>query len=609
MTTENPGMAAAAPEGTAARDTASERVAAVLRALVKLIHARRLYAANNPRLAQFRREFAEVLERCFRDQDVLVLSVEPSTIRWNDVVVYENDRREESLAWLLHRDGVGELTIGVGAMGREIDLLVDILADEFYRRSEGDDVVTRFWNADFEHVSYRVLDDYLAAPDASVLEPGDDAPTVADHDELLPSLADRGRRIVHPTDPIESIDEYLRRIIMRTCRVENEEEREQYFQSMVGSFFTISNEEMASYQEQARREAESDGLADFLESIIVFTLLPGNATAVRDVCGVVERVVDFVAAEERPDALARTLECVRAFRASHDLPDAIDALCARLEGRLVERELVDELAARMMRGEAPVDETLAYLRVAGAGAADAMLRVLHHTEDRRLHRALCDALADVTGGDLETVIDRLDIDNPVVAGDAVYLARRMDPPRITARVRELANYPDRAVREAIVALARDAGGDDALAIVLGAMDDPDKHVRCRAVEAAAVSGDARARRRVVERAFGRDLGERDADEREVVFRALGRCGDADTVERLRRFVDRRGFLGLGRNRENRFLAIRALENIHRPESLSLLQQLAEDSNELVASRASRAAEAVAAALAQRTAAPLDEDDA
>ena len=48
----------------------------------------------------------------------------------------------------------------------------------------------------------------------------------------------------------------------------------------------------------------------------------------------------------------------------------------------------------------------------------------------------------------------------------------------------------------------------------------------------------------------------------------------------------------GKQRENKFLAIRALEHIHSPAAVGFLKQLTNDSNSLVQTRAMRAYESL-----------------
>lgn len=567
----------------------------VLTSLVKLINGKKLYADNNPRLAEFTREYEAALRLYFQVEDELVLEVDHSAIRWRDQVVYENEKREESIAFLLHKDGVGEITIGSGAVGAETELFVEILADEYHKLGSEEDVVTRFWNADFEHISYRVLDDYLSGEYAELAQLSDEGETEGtgkDHEELLPSLEDKGRVIERPADALTSIDEYLRRLIMHTCTATDEEERETYFQNMLGSFFSVSNEEIALYQNELNNEKTSDGLSAFAETVFVFVLLQDNPSAVRDVSGVLERIVEFATEDRYPETLGRLLSLVREFHEAHSLTEAVSELCQRLEQQLVAPALIAAMGELLINGQCEERPTLAYFRQIGRNAVDPLLRVLHHLDSETTHREICDSLLEILGDDATDVIERFDVDNPLIAADAVYIAGQVENPRLTASMRELVYYPDRKVKEEMISLVASMEEEGVGDLLIGAMADGDKHVRCRAMDATSQRGDAGALEKLEEIAFGKVLADRDPDEQEVIFRSLGRVGNAETVDRLEKMVTKKRLRRLSSDRDNKLLALRALEHISDTSALKLLDKLVEDSSELVQSVARRSREAL-----------------
>jgi HEAT repeat protein len=82
----------------------------------------------------------------------------------------------------------------------------------------------------------------------------------------------------------------------------------------------------------------------------------------------------------------------------------------------------------------------------------------------------------------------------------------------------------------------------------------------------------------------------------VIFRSLGRVGDTATVERLAAMIEKKGLRLLTGNRDQKILAIRALECILDDSALVLLDRLSDDSNQLVQSRARRARTTLSTAL-------------
>jgi hypothetical protein len=563
----------------------------IMKALTKLIHGRKLYAENNPRLKEFSKEFGLAMSSYFRLDDVLVLGIDQNSIQWHGQSVYSNEKREESIAFLLHRDGVGEITIEKNAIDTEVGRLVQILTEEYHSNTTSEDVVTKFWNADFEHIRYRVLDDYLSVQYGDT-RPGETDeqrdPGAADHPEILPSLEDKGRVIVQRSDSLDSIDGYLKKLIMKTCSSSDEAEQEAYFQSMVGSFFSVSNEELRRYHQEYERELRGDGLAEYVETVFVFTLLHDNPSAVRDVSGVIDRIVDYASAEVNPHTLGRVLTLVYQFRKDHVLSESVSQLCNRIEEKFTEDCVIQSLGEKLMHWNRDSEEILGYFTVVGRPVIDPLLKVLHNVDGEKLHKEICDVLVTVAGNDIDGVIEKLDVDTPAVAYDAVYIANKIKMTKMSPKLQELLYYPDIEVKQAMLDLVSRIDDPSSVDMLLGAMTDENKQIRLHAMEAAAKRNDARVLERFSEIAFGKDLSEHDADEQEVIFKVLGKVGNAGTVADLKKFSEKKSLVYFGKNRENKFLAVRALENIESPAALVFLEKLASDSNELVRTRAQRA---------------------
>jgi hypothetical protein len=569
----------------------------VLKALTKLVNGRKIYADNNPRLAQFRDELATALREFFALEDELVLTIEQLSMHWHDHVVYENLRRDESLAFILYKDGIGELTILPAAIGDETDRLVRIFADELHQGSQDEDVVTRFWNADFQHITYRVLDDYLEPERTTGSGGGAAVEETADHTELVPSLVDKGRVIVHRADSLSSIDAMMREVSRRHMPGASEEEAELAYQKLLRTTFGIAVDELEIYRAELARDHAEDGIAEFFEAIQVFLLMPDNPTGVRDVAAVLERLVEFAVAERRPATLERLVRAIREFNQRADLTDAARQAGTKLFARAAGPELVNSLLEGIADADASADAVLAYVEAVGEPAVEALVRALHRGGSPSLHRRICEALIAVSPAQAAAVIDRLDVDQPDVAIDAVFLARSLALDSLSPRLRELVFYPDARVKLEMLGWIAAHDDADTTNLLLASLGDNDRRVRLRVLEALRTRRDPRVRERITEMAFAKDLGERSADEQEAIFRTLGHVGDAATVIHLRSLVEKRRLLPLGKGPDHKLLAIRALERIHDRGALDLLKKLCEDPVEAVRQRAQRAHQALTGAMA------------
>lgn len=572
----------------------------VLKSLTKLVNGRKIYAANNPRVEQFRAEFETALKRFFQREEELVLSIEQYAIRWEENVVYENTRREESLAFILFKDGVGEITIHPTAIGNETTTLVEILTDEIHSTGGEEDVVTRFWNADFEHITYRVLDDYLAgefgrgAADESSDERHDET---SDHPELLPALDEKGRVFVDRSRTLRSADEFMRGVLALHHPEGDDREREALYQRLLRTMFAIPSEETAIYNRELEEERAEDGIAAFTEAFMVFTLMPDNPSGVRDVTSILDRVMAFAVEEKNPATLAALLAHVRELRGRDDVTDSARVWCDRSIARLAGPDLLTSLLEGVTAPGPSTTAVLAYAEIVGDEALEPLLLTLHRVEGSALHRQVCDTLMTVAGEQMQDMLDRFDIDNPLVAVDAVYIARKLNVTHMTPRMRELVFYPDPRVKLEMIEWITARTDDDSTQLLVQSLADLDKRVRLRVLEALQERSVELVRSCLSDMAFAKDFGDRETDEQEAIFRTLGHVGDAGTVEQLKGMVEKRKLLSMGKGAESRLLAIRALERIRDDSALDVLKRLCEDSNEAVKLRAIRAHDTLKAALA------------
>ena len=579
-------------------DSGAQAVERVLKALAKLVSGRKIYADNNPRLEQFREELATALRECFALEDDLVLTIEQYSIHWHDHVVYENLRRDESLAFILFKDGIGELTITAPALGDEVERLVRILADELHSANHEEDVVTRFWNADFQHIAYRVLDDYLEPQRSQQLEAADRGlEETADHDELIPSLTDKGRVIVHRSDSLVSIDAMLREVSRRHHPQADENEAELDYQRLLRSVFSVPVDELEMYRGEVERDHTDDGIAAFFESFYVFELMLDNPAGVRDVSSVLERLLEHAIGERRAATLERLITCVRQFQSRADLPDNVRRFGEKLLARAGNKEILDSLLDGLADADAHAGSVLAYAVAVGPAAVDALVRALHRGAPPAMHRRICDALITISPATAAAVIDRLDVDQAEVAVDAVYLARALNLAVLSPRLRELVFSPDARVKLEMLGWIAAHDGADNTNLLLASLGDLDRRVRLRVLDALCDRREPRVRERLTEMAFARDLGELATDEQEAIFKSLGHVGDASTVVQLRAMVEKRRLLPIAKGPDMKLLAIRALERIHDTGAVDVLARLCEDPAEAVRQRAQRAHTALTSAMA------------
>ena len=573
-------------------DTTPDKARAVFNCLSKLVLGRKIYARTNPTLIRFSEEFRAALDAFFENEESLVVSIDKTEIRWNEHTVYANDKRDESIAFILYKDGIGELSISNSVTPEQIDKFVDLIKDAVRAGWQDEDIVTQLWKTDLEDITYRVLDEYLVGEFGEGRR-GDKESELAtleteDHPDT-PSLAEKGRVYVGEGGQVEPLDSYLKRLAGAGGK-KTAEEREIHFQDMMASFFTVSSDELRVFKDKLFEKRKNDTVVDFVSDYLDFTLIQDNPSAQRDVTNIIERLTEFLIAELQGPILSALLSKVRKFAARNDLPANVREFVTGIERKLTEPAILVSLGETAGGSEEEMEAAFSYFEAVGASAVPTIRQIMEENSDPKLHHRSREALVKVAGAGLPEIIAGLNIDKPQVARDVIALCKAARFTAIPQVIKELIYYPDDHVRHEAIRFLAGFGTREALELLVKLLDDSDKGIRLKAL--AVVSGvDAPVvRERVIEIAFGKEFAQREFDEQVEIFKALGRIAGEAAVPKLRAAVGKKTFLGIGKrhNLENKILAIEALEQIDKPTAKKMLGDLAKDSDDAVRSRASAA---------------------
>ena len=243
----------------------------------------------------------------------------------------------------------------------------------------------------------------------------------------------------------------------------------------------------------------------------------------------------------------------------------------------------------MRRGDSLVD-VLDYFATVGDVAVPKLCDLLEVLDGALIHKEICRALMTIAPDEMPAIIERLDMDKPHVARDVVYLIQAANTQEIPDLIRELMHYPDTLVRSEVVNFLESVGGDDAAAMLSKLLDDEEKSVRMKALGAAEALRHFLTTTKVVKLAESKELSNRSLEERECVFRTLAVLDHERTLTKIRQSLEKRSFFSFGKTqaKEDKLIAIRALERIGGLDAERLLARLANDSSNLVKSKARRA---------------------
>jgi len=127
----------------------------LMQVVSKGMRATQLYLPNNPVYQRAVENIRTAFRQIWQATDDLIFDIGETEMRWEDNVIYNQDQRNESIAWTLFKDGVRSLTFKPGVEDVEIVRFLGVLQHAKNLQADApDDLLTLLWAEDFQFVSY-----------------------------------------------------------------------------------------------------------------------------------------------------------------------------------------------------------------------------------------------------------------------------------------------------------------------------------------------------------------------------------------------------------------------------------------------------------------------
>jgi HEAT repeat protein len=568
-----------------------EKVRAIFTSLSKYIHAKTIYAKNNPNVSNFAHAFYEALRAFFEDEKELLLTIEQYQIKWRDEIVYENNKKTESIAFLLYKDGVGEISFQSLVKPTELEQLVDLMKNEIYNPSAHLDIVSRLWQAEFANISYRVFDECADGASGEGRGSGSESrerPLRVNDHKILPSADDGGAGKTAQADgSIDSLGTYFYSIVERLHSHATAHEKEEHVQNMLESFFRVSPEELRSWRDESSAMNEEDKLLRFLNIMLDFTRRRSPPSIVRDIQDIIERLVRYIVEEANVPTLIALLDIQRQMERSRAAAIDFQSLPDRIKDELTNSAFLLSLGRITNRKNNDVHEILHYFQLIGEDAVPGVCELLANSKDPSVHKEACDTLITIAGDDIMRIATGFNLDNPYEAGDAIYLVRRSGTFEVPPVIKKLMFSPDVQVRVDMIEYLVHLGSDEAAQLLCRLLEDDDVDVRTRAFAAVEDFKHPLIIDKVIALCFTEDVATKSTDELEHMFRTVGKLAGEKALSSTRQMIKEQTWFRSAKTRgkQNKLLAITALRYISGGESLKMLKKLAADRESLVRTKA------------------------
>ncbi len=548
-------------------DPAVSAIENLMQVMMKGLRASQLYLPNNPvyqkTIENVRAAFDSVWEHCGE----LDLRVTESDLIWEDTPVLRQPEKNDSLAWVLFKDGIRTLSMSPGVEDEEIIRFLQTLGKARNLQSDAeDDLLTLLWGQDFKLINYDYLE--LGLDDAPPLEKSDEPPPPPGAvRQAVKEEVEEGEGEEEGLAGIVSMDDFDSTLYFlddAEIKYLNDELEREYQQDIRGNVLGMLFD-LLELQTYSTVRAE---LISILENFIPYLLAVGDFRAVAYILRELQVVL-----QRAREVLPEHRETLQSFPDTLSEPEALGQLLQSLDEAHV-HPTEDDLGAlfRELRPKA-LTTILEWLPKLSNERVQALL----DASARRLCQAYPDQMVHALKGD----------DDDVLLG-TVRIAGQLKLPPVVPGLGSLLQRGSVEVRHEVVEALAAIGTPGALKQLELVIGDEDRDVRIKGVRHLARAGHRGAFQRIEAAIDGKVLKDADLTERTVFFEAFGTLAGEAGIATLKPMLVQKGFMKKKVDPQIRACAAMALGKIGTPAARALLESTVKDKDSLVRNAVNKA---------------------
>lgn len=551
----------------AAQESAVEAqlVDALMQTLVKALRATQLYLPNNPVYQQAMQNLRAAFQPVWQGTGELALGVAETDLMLDKRPVLAQPNKQDSVAWVLYKDGVRSVTLLAGVEEEEIARFLSMIhRARTLPPDADDDLLTLLWEQDFQLIRHDFVE--LGASDGQPLPPATEEP-VKNVEEVQRTVQEEAAE-PEPLKGIVSLEEFD------------------------ATLYFLDDAERVYLQQEIEREYTQDLRGNVLMMLFDLLELQTYSTVRAEIISIVENFIPYLLAVGDFRSVAYICRDIHTVmqRARELLPEHRKAL-EELPGKLSQAEALAQLLqsldeALVHPSEEELGELFREFRSEALGTILGWLPKLSNQRVRDLLYGAAQRLAQTYPGEVSKALETAE---ESVLLETVRLVARLKLPPVALGLGALFGRGSTAqVKVAVVEALAAIGTPGAMQQLEKGIDDPDRDVRISAVKVMAQRGHRGAFPKIEAAIDGKTLRNADLTEKMAFFEAFGAMAGPAGVPRLAAMLQGGGFLKRKEDTETRACAAMALGKIPTPEAKDVLQQVSKDKDALVRNAANKA---------------------
>jgi HEAT repeat protein len=509
----------------------------------------RMYPENNPMYVKALDDSFSKFREYFLTGKELTLAIGHNEICCNSEQVYFSNEKDDNLAFLFYKDGLREITFTEGLTYEEMVSFLKIICLDFRSEALDDDIVTLFWENDFQSIRYvvdeLVLDedeeDFEAKALMKLQEKEDDDHLLKVYQDAFSEEDVRDLAIV----PLSDMD--LQQIL-------SELEKESL--DKIYKLWDILSEMLYL----AEGKEEYNAIGDYFCSCIQYLVGCGKFTAAIGILSQLKQLEEGAAGEEAKEQARRAVSFTSSEHVIGLLGEVLDAN-ADFDGKILHD----------------------FVHCLDRNAIPPLMKILGDLQNRKGRELVIDTLVHLGRQDITTLVQGLNDTRRYVVRNVVCILRRIGDKKALEDLLKIVKHGDFKVKlEIIMTFGEFGGGGGVLLALRNYLDDPESQVRSESLKALGAIGTEGAKRIVMSKIRDEEFGNRPFEEKKLFFKTLCRWNDLEVYKYLVATLKKKKTLfGRSKNYESRACAAYGLGLMGKRDALTILRSYKNDGNALL----------------------------
>ena len=520
----------------------------IIQVILKSRKILRMYPENNPMYINTLQENYGKLKDYFFYKDELTLAIKQNEILYEGEQVYHSAEKEDNFALFFFKDGLREISFKKGLPADELEAFIKIISLDFNRDVMDDDIVTLFWERDFQKIQY-VVDELILSDDEEYEEKAvqEVKEKAATDDDILRAYEEAFRETEQVKDAsiVPLVDKDLQ-MLLKELDEDSADKTTKLFDILFEIIHLSENRE------------DYEDLADFFRNAIEFTTGRGDLYLLNVIMGRLHEVAENRDFSEEIRTFARR---VMLFAGSEPIITLIGEV---LDGGQETDEKV-------------LDDFLKYLE---RSSIVPFMKILGELKSIHARKFVIDALIFLGNKDIAILAKGLSDTRWYVVRNIIYILRKIGDKRAVDYLLKTVKHGDVRVKKEVIRTLGELGGAGVLQALRDCLDDADAQVRSSALKSLSNMGSEAAKRIILNKINDKPFKAKEFEEKKEFFEAITRWKDDEVYNLLISALKQNVLFGRAKNYEVRACAAFALGFMGRRECLPLLQKYRGDGNKL-----------------------------